>query len=407
MYPRTLAESVKKISATFPVLLITGPRQVGKTTLLTVCTNPDRQYVTLDDLDVRYLAQHDPGLFIQTYQPPVIIDEIQYAPQLLSYIKIIVDREKTNGLFWLTGSQKFHLMKGITESLAGRVAIVDLLGLSQAEINKRADSNIPFIPTQDWIHTASRVVKKPQQVNAIYKNIWLGSFPKLYDSHGPERDIFYSSYIQTYIQRDVEDILKISDATSFYRFLCAVAARTAQQLNYTALASDVGIDSKTAKSWLSVLETSGLVYLLQPYHNNLSKRLIKAPKLYFLDTGLCTYLTKWPDATSLQMGAMAGAILETHIFIDILKSYWHHAKQPHFYYYRDTDQREIDLLIETGDTLYPIEFKKTATPSRTASKHFHVLKQFKKKIGHGVVLCFVEKPTPLSPEVTAVPIGYL
>ncbi len=407
MYQRTLTKTIKEINKSFPVLLLTGPRQVGKTTLFEMCATQKMQYVTLDDLDARQMAQNDPGLFIQTYKTPLIIDEVQYAPQLFSYIKIAVDREKKNGMFWLTGSQKFHLMKGITESLAGRVAIVDLLGFSNAEIEAREKTK-PFIPDAKWIDAARKNIKKRKQLDAIYKQIWQGSFPKVnVDKKESTRQIFYSSYVQTYLQRDVKDILKISDETAFYNFLSAVAARTGNLLNYNDLARDVGIDNKTAKSWLSVLETSGLVYFLNSYHNNLTKRLVKAPKVYFLETGLCSYLTKWTDAKSLQNGAMSGAILETYIFAEILKSYWHNGVEPNFYYYRDVDQKEIDLLIETADTLYPIEFKKTATPSKTASKNFSALEKFDKKIGHGAVICFVEKDVPLSRDVTAIPVGYI
>jgi len=407
MHQRTLTKTIKEISKSFPVLLLTGPRQVGKTTLFEMCSTQKMQYVTLDDLDVRQMAQNDPGLFIQTYKTPLIIDEVQYAPQLFSYIKIAVDREKKNGIYWLTGSQKFHLMKGITESLAGRVAIVDLLGFSNAEIENREKIK-PFIPDLKWINEARKKIKKPKQLDAIYKQIWRGSFPKVnVDKKESTRQIFYSSYIRTYLQRDVKDILKISDETAFYNFLSAVASRTGNLLNYNDLARDVGIDNKTAKAWLSILETSGLVYVLNSYHNNLTKRLVKTPKIYFLDTGLCTYLTKWTDAKSLQNGAMSGAILETYIFTEILKSYWHNGLEPNFYYYRDTDQKEIDLVIETAETLYPIEFKKTATPSKTASKNFSVLEKFNKKIGHGAVICFVEKDIPLSKSVTAIPVGYI
>ncbi len=407
MYKRTLAKKLKEISKSFPVILLTGPRQVGKTTLFEICASQKMQYVTLDDLDVRDLAQNDPGLFIQTYKTPLIIDEVQYAPQLFSYIKIAVDRERKNGMYWLTGSQKFHLMKGVTESLAGRVAIVDLLGFSNAEIEARENTK-PFIPDVKWINMARKNIKKPKQLDAIYKQIWRGSFPKVnVDKKELTRQIFYSSYIRTYLQRDVKDILKISDENAFYNFISAVAARTGNLLNYNDLARDVGIDNKTAKSWLSVLETSGLVYVLNSYHNNLSKRLVKTPKIYFLDTGLCAYLTKWTDAKSLQNGAMSGAILETYIFAEILKSYWHNGVEPNFYYYRDADQKEIDLVIETAETLYPIEFKKTATPSKNSSKNFLELKKFNKKIGHGVVICFVEKDISLSKDVTAIPVGYI
>ncbi len=405
MYERTLSSVVLETNNSFPVLLITGPRQVGKTTLLEMCADKKRNYVTLDDLDVRSLAQNDPALFLQTYQPPLIIDEVQYAPQLFSYIKILVDKEKKNGMFWLTGSQKFHLMHGIQESLAGRVAILDLLGLSRKEIIGHTRNTYPFIPTREWIIQAKENIPH-EGLMSVYNNIWLGSFPRV-NQNVASRDIFYKSYVQTYIQRDIKDILNITDDTSFYKFLCSVAARTGQLLNYTDLARDVAIDNKTAKSWLSVLETSGLVYMLPPYYNNLTKRLVKSPKLYFLDTGLCSFLTKWPTPESLEAGAMSGAILETYIFSEILKSYWHNGKNPHFYYYRDLDQKEIDLVIESGDILYPIEFKKTATPSQNASKNFHLLNKFNKKIGPGGVVCFIQKDIPLSKEVIAIPINYL
>ena len=388
--------------------MLTGPRQVGKTTLLEMCAAGKRAYVTLDDLDARRLAQSDPALFLQTWQSPLIIDEVQYAPQLFSAIKMRVDREKRNGLFWLTGSQKFHLMRGITESLAGRVAIVDLLGLSNAEFEGRADSSRPFVPTPEWIARA-RLAATPATdgLMEIYTRIWLGAFPRLNEQGPAARNLFYRSYIQTYIQRDVQDMLRVTDQTTFNRFLGAVAARTGQLLNYASLARDVEIDNKTVKSWMSILEASGLVYLLQPYHRNLTKRLVKTPKLYFLDTGLAAYLTKWPDAASLQAGSMSGALLETWLFAEILKSYWHNGLEANVFFYRDIDQREVDLVIEIGDTLYPVEFKKTASPSAGAARQFAVLEKLGKTVGPGAVLCFVERDIPLSSQVTAVPVGYL
>jgi predicted AAA+ superfamily ATPase len=408
MYKRTLSSTIHTISESFPVLMLTGPRQVGKTTLLEMCAAGKRAYVTLDDLDARRLAQRDPALFLQTWQSPLIIDEVQYAPQLFSAIKMRVDREKRNGLFWLTGSQKFHLMRGITESLAGRVAIVDLLGLSRAESEGRADSSRPFVPTPEWIARA-RLAATPATdgLMEIYSRIWLGAFPRLNEQGPAARNLFYRSYIQTYIQRDVQDMLKVTDQTTFNRFLGAVAARTGQLLNYASLAREVEIDNKTVKSWMSILEASGLVYLLQPYHRNLTKRLVKTPKLYFLDTGLAAYLTKWPDAASLQAGSMSGAMLETWLFAEILKSYWHNGLEANVFFYRDVDQREVDLVIEVGDTLYPVEFKKTASPSAGAARQFAVLEKLGKTVGPGAVLCFVERDIPLSSQVTAVPVGYL
>ena len=412
MYTRTLAKTIHAVSDSFPVLMVTGPRQVGKTTLLEICAkegaSAQRGYVTLDDMDARTLAQRDPALFLQTWQPPLIIDEIQYAPQLFSAIKIIVDRDKRNGLFWLTGSQKFQLMRGVTESLAGRVAIIDMLGLAQAELDGRSASSRPFVPTAEWVTAArSASANKPKPLMAVFRQIWLGSYPRLNEQGPKARDLFYRSYIQTYIQRDVQDVLKVSDQMAFNRFLGAVAARTGQLLNYANLARDVDVDNKTAKAWLSVLETSGLVFLLRPYHTNLTKRLVKTPKLYFLDTGLAAYLTKWPDAASLEAGSMSGAMLETWVVSEVVKSYWHNGLQGNFYFYRDTDQQEVDLLIESGDTLYPVEIKKTASPSQNARHQFAVLDKLGKTIGQGAVLCLVERDIPLSQSVTAVPVGYL
>lgn len=410
MYPRTLAPTIHTISASFPVLMVTGPRQVGKTTLLEMCAQQEtpapRNYVTLDDLDARALAQSDPALFLQTWPAPVTIDEVQYAPQLFSAIKLQVDRHKVNGQFWLTGSQKFQLMRGITESLAGRVAIVDLLGLSQAELQGRALASMPFVPTAAWVANA-RQQTRPQTLMDVFERIWLGSYPRLHAQGPKARDLFYRSYIQTYIQRDVQDVLRVSDQTAFNRFLAAVAARTGQLLNFASLARDVDIDNKTAKAWLSVLETSGLVYLLQPYHSNLTKRLVKAPKLYFLDTGLAAYLTRWPDAGSLEAGAMSGAILETWVVSEILKSYWHNALEAPLYFYRDADQQEVDLVIESAGTLYPVEIKKTASPSHNAKRNFTVLNKLDKPVGPGAVVCFVERDIPLSKDVMAIPMAYL
>ena len=407
MYPRTLAPILSRISDAFPVLMLTGPRQVGKTTLLEMCAQgTPRRYVTLDDLDARALAQSDPALFLQTWPAPVTIDEIQYAPQLFSAIKLQVDRAKTNGLFWLTGSQKFELMRGITETLAGRVAIVDLLGLSQAELLGRGAASQPFVPTAQWIAQA-RQGAEPQPLASVFERIWLGAYPRLNTQGALARDVFYRSYVQTYIQRDVQDVLKVSDQTAFHRFLTAVAARTGQLLNYSSLARDVDIDGKTAKAWLSVLETSGLVYLLQPWHSSLTKRLVKAPKLYFLDTGLAAYLTRWPDAAALEAGAMSGAMLETWVVSEVLKSYWHNGREAPLYFYRDADQQEVDLLIDSAAALHPVEIKKTASPSHNAKRHFTALDKLNKPAGPGAVLCFVERDVPLSRDVMAIPVGYL
>jgi hypothetical protein len=402
---RTLASTIEQVSATFPVLLLTGPRQVGKTTLLEEYARKKYRYVTLDDLEQRALAQTDPALFLQIHTPPVIIDEVQYAPQLFSAIKIVVDQDKRPGLFWLTGSQKFHLMQGVVETLAGRVAILNLLGLSQAELHDKAATSHPFLPTTEWIDQA-RPHSTALKIMDLYHTIWRGSFPKVALDHNVSRDIFYSSYVQTYIQRDVRALTHVGDEMSFVRFLRAAAARTGQLLNYADMARDVGVDLKTIKSWLSILETSGLVYLLQPYHTNVTNRLIKTPKLYFLDMGLCAYLTQWSTPEALEAGAMSGAILETYMLSEIIKSYWHNGKNTYFYFYRDRDQKEIDLLIEQNGQLYPVEFKKSASPSLN-SINFSSLEKLDCSIGPGAVICLKINDVPLSRKVTAIPVGYL
>jgi uncharacterized protein len=407
MLKRSIEATIHNVSLTFPVLLLTGPRQVGKTTLLKYMAEPERNYISLDDLDARLLAQNDPALFLQRYQPPIIIDEIQYAPNLFSELKLWVDREGRNGAFWLTGSQKFHLMQAVMESLAGRVAILELNGLSLAEIGQHAKLSQPFLPNQTWLSQARRKSPVVNDVNTLYQRIWQGSYPRVVTEPNISVDIFYSSYLQTYVQRDIKDTLAINNDKAFYDFIRVVAARTSQLVNYADMARDVGIDQKTAKVWLSALEASGLVYLLPPYYNNLTKRLVKTPKLYFLDTGLCAYLTKWSSPQTLEAGALSGAILETWIVSEVLKSYWYHGKTPHFYFYRDKDQKEVDLLIEQDNTLYPVEIKKTATPSLSSAKHFSVLEKLKQKVGPGAVLCLKQTDIPLSAQVNAIPVYYL
>lgn len=405
--PRTLSAALNRASASFPVVLVTGPRQVGKTTLLESCADKDRGYVTLDDLEERGLARHDPALFLQRHPPPLTIDEIQYAPELASYIKIAADRSKQPGMFWLTGSQKFHLMRGITESLAGRVAILDMLGLSLAEIRLRPNTAESFLPTPAWLAHARDNAGDPLQLPELFRIIWRGSYPALILDEAMESDLFYKSYIQTYLQRDVRDLTKVGDQMAFHRFLRAAAARTAQLLNFADLARDVDIDPKTAKAWLSILETSGLVYLLQPYHSNVTKRLVKTPKLYFLDTGLCAHLCQWSTPEALEAGAMSGAIFETFVVSEILKSYWHRGQTANLYFYRDTDQKEIDLLIERDGTLYPIEIKKSANPGNMATRSFSTLEKLGKPIGPGAVVCLRPTDIPLSRDAVAIPVGYL
>jgi predicted AAA+ superfamily ATPase len=405
-YPRTMSDCCLAASDQFPVLLLTGPRQVGKTTLLQHLAGKERRYVTLDDLTVRELARNDPALFLQRYEPPVLIDEVQYAPQLLPLIKIAVDRQRKRGLFWLTGSQQFHLMEGISETLAGRVAILSLLGFSNRERRRLELGPGPFLPTPSVLEEREASAPTPT-LKRLYADIWLGGYPALVTKQVRDRDLFYSSYLQTYLQRDVKDMAQVGNEASFVRFLKACAARTGQMLNLTELARDADVAVNTAKSWLSVLQASFQVFLLQPYHSNVTKRLVKTPKLYFLDTGLCAYLTGWSSPETLEAGAMGGAILETYVVAEVLKSWWNQGKQPPVYYYRDKDGKEIDLLFLKDRAIHPLEIKKSANPRREWAKQFTVLDRLKPRGSHGGFVCLCRERLPLTDKVTAIPVGLL
>ena len=410
MLERTMAKTIEEFSGNFRVLLLTGQRQVGKTTLLESMARSKRKHVTLDNLKLRKLAQNDPELFLQQNHPPILIDEVQYAPNLFPYIKMYVDSHKSHkGAFWLTGSQKFGLMKGIQESLAGRIVILNLLGLSQREKTGSPYSGTPFLP---GLHQAENLkFKKPEnekhikpfRAGDLYRRIWEGSLPEPVTTRRLNREAYYESYIQSYIERDVRDFYNVEKPVQFFNFLSAVAARTACLINYSSLARDISIDVKTAQTWMGILERSGLVYLLHPYSPNVTKRIIKTPKVYFLDTGLCAYLCRWETPDSLYSGAMDGAILETWCFGEILKSYWHRGINPLIYFYRDTDQREIDFVIEKNMTLYPIEVKKTAMPGDIDIKHFGALNKLGKKTGMGAVLCLSPDRLPINREAVSVP----
>ncbi len=398
---RTSGEPLAAASRQFPVILVHGPRQVGKTTLLQHAAEADRRYVTLDDPQARTLAKDDPGLFLQRFTPPVLIDEIQYAPELLPHIKMIVDGRKRPGDFWLTGSQQFHLMQGVSESLAGRVGIVNLLGFSRRELTRRSEWIEPFLPGRH--ETVDR--GRPLGLIDLYRTIWRGSFPKIALDDDLDRDLFYGSYVQTHLQRDVRALASVGDEMAFMKFLRAAAARTGQILNLADMARDVDIAPNTAKNWLSILKTSGIVYLLEPYHSNLTKRLVKSPKLYFLDTGLAAYLTEWSGPETLEAGAMTGPILETWAISEVIKSYWHAGRQAPIYYYRDKDKKEIDLLIFRDGTIYPIEIKKTTSPTKKDVRHFSVLDKLGMPQGPGSVLCLTESAMPITETVWAVPVS--
>jgi hypothetical protein len=404
--PRGLEKFVQRAAKQFPVLLVTGARQVGKTTFLQHLSEPKRTYVTLDDPRVLQLAKTDPALFFQRYPPPILLDEIQYAPELLPFIKMAVDQQASRNQFWLTGSQQFHLMKGVAESLAGRVAIVHLSGFSRRERLEGTQGSPPFLPT-------ARVVTKRLKTGGrltlkeLYALIWRGSFPALVLHPKADRDLFFSSYVQTYLQRDIRDLARVGDGMAFLRFLRGTAARTGQLLNLADLARDAGVAFNTAKSWLSILEASGLIFLLEPYFNNVSKRFIKTPKLYFLDTGLCAYLTEWTSPENLEAGAMSGAILETWVMGEILKGFWQAGSRPPVFFYRDKDAKEIDFLVVRDGIIYPLECKKTASPRLEDARHFKSLKPASLQVGEGGVICLINEFLPLSASVHAIPVSAL
>lgn len=402
---RSLEKVVLQVTKEYPVVLISGPRQVGKTTMLKkLMEGTGRNYVTLDDLQERALAKNDPEMFLQLHKPPILIDEVQYAPELFSMIKLIVDKEHRKGDFWLTGSQIFDLMKGVQESLAGRVAVLSLSSLSQTEIYGGEDS--PF--QLDLKHLTERKEGRTiADLQEIFRRIFQGSMPAIVSKEISNNSIFYGSYLSTYIERDVRNLSDAIDSLKFLRFLTAVAARCSQMLNVNEIAKDADINLKQAKDWMGILETLGIIFYLHPYSNNMLKRLVKTPKYYFYDTGLVAYLTKWSSPETLENGAMNGAILENYVVSEIRKSYLNSGKEPFMYYYRDKDAREIDIILEHDGELNPIEIKKSANPAPEILRNFSVLEKTGLKRGKAAVICMKMELSAFDQENFIVPVWLL
>ena len=397
MFEREAKKIIDEINNNFKILLVTGPRQVGKTTLLLSLKPKNMEYVSLDDEVLRNQANKDPKLFLEEHPYPLLIDEAQYAPNLFTYLKMKVDEVEEYGMYWLTGSQQFHLMKKASESLAGRVGIINLNSFTYSEIKQNTNKTL-FDPTD---------LKKapPIEANELFEIIYKGGMPELYKNKNLKRELYFQSYIDTYISRDVREITEIGNLEAFKKFIVSVASRTGEQLNYTALALDAGVTVPTSKAWLSILVSSGLVYLLEPYLSSELKRLTHIPKIIFMDTGLACFLAGWESAKELQLSSNAGHYLETFIISEIIKSYNARGIKPNISYYRDKEKNEIDLILYKNNTLYPFEIKKTASPNKTMIKNFEKLNQSKKNIGTGGIICFYDKLLKLDEKNYIIPIS--
>ena len=396
-FERTLTPEILCVSGSDKVLLVNGPRQVGKTTLLKKIAEKERKYVTFDDKADLELAKKDPRGFFETYSPPIIIDEVQYAGSLFPYIKMLVDASDERGLVWLTGSQQYNMMEHVAESLAGRIIIIDMLGLSIYERDGLGLRQKPFLPSD-----APSSLLERRNMLETFNIIWQGSYPDVVYRDAKGRKRFYDSYIRTYLERDVRRIINVGDEITFFTFIKVVAARTGQILNLSNIAKDVGVSQPTAKKWLSVLQASGIIYLLPPYFKNTAKRIIKTPKMYFLDTGLAAYLAGWTLPEALLTGAAAGAFFETFVISEIVKSYYHNGEHPQMYFFRDGSGNEIDLLIYQDGKYHPIEIKKHATPTRDDISAFKIFEKLGEPLGYGCEICLTPQPKPLSPDVTAI-----
>ena len=392
----------------FKVVLVTGPRQCGKTTMMKKMAedeNRGRKYISLDDFATRKMAVESPNLFLQVYKPPVFIDEVQYAPQLFSYIKMYVDEYQQPGDIWLSGSQIFKLMENVQESLAGRVGILKMNTFSQAEIEEVESS--PFRPEIDYL-IARGENRKKIEMPELYERIFKGSLPDVVQHELSSRDrLLYSSYIATYIERDVREISGIIDSLKFYDFVTATAAHIGQIINFRTIADAAGISVQTAKEWMQILERLGIIFFLHPYTNNLLKRTISKPKLYFYDTGLAIYLTRWSDSITLMNGSFNVAALENFVVSEIVKSYYNAGEEHYINYYRDKDAKEIDIVREINNTVYPMEIKKTGLPDARITKVFSVLENKGKTVAPGIVLCTAQNISTLGKGNYVVPIAFI
>ncbi len=404
-FERHISDDILQSGETFSSVLITGPRQVGKSTILQHML-PDLRVVSMDSNAVKNAAIADPGGFLSLQGSPLIIDEVQKVPELFDEIKQAIDKDKHYGMYYLTGSQNLLLMKNVSDSLAGRVNIIHMLGLSTREILMEARKE-PFLPT-----TTELVLRRPLNNKStawLWWRIHRGSMPELYANEKIDWEKYYDSYVQTYLERDVRDFANIRDLITFRKFMVSIAARTGQLLNISDIARDVGIESATVKKWLSVLQASDIIYLLEPFSLNVAKRVVKTPKVYFTDTGLACFLTRWTSPETLMTGAMAGNIFETYVFSELLKSYYNVGKRAPIYFYRDSNGVEVDFLIYEDNKLYPIEVKKNSNPGKADARHFKTLvKAFPSvDVAEGGVICTGSELLPIDKGVTSIPALYI
>lgn len=411
---RDIEKTIMEVAESFQVITLYGSRQVGKTTTVEYLFHDTFRFVTLDSVDDYDLANENPRGFLEVYGWPLIIDEVQKAPGLLNEIKRIVDKQRRDWMrdgkerelmYILTGSNQFDLQEKISESLAGRTAILELSSLTQIEkIN--IEGNV-FKVNIDELLQKEKKYNIYKTKNEIFDYIFEGGYPDIITKETP-RDLYFKSYIATYIEKDIRKLISVDYETQFRRFMELIALRTAQELNYESITSDLGINVATCKRWLSILETSGIIVLLQPYMANISKRIIKSPKLYFMDTGLCSYLCKWPNAEILRDCAMSGAFFETYVVSEIIKSYYNAGINPkdYLYYYRDIDKKEVDILIVENECIYPVEIKKNSSPNKP-TKNFKVLSKYNKPIMPGLVIDTTDKIRPINDSAYSFPVSLI
>lgn len=399
---RELERKFLMMDTHFKVILVTGARQVGKTTMLRhLAEGTDRTYVSLDNRMARQLAKSDPVLFFQTYRPPILIDEIQKAPELFEQIKIMCDESDEKGQFWITGSQQYNMMMHVRETLAGRIGILHLYGLSQREkqgvlIEDELDLSLQGLLRRQKLFRKNNIVD-------TYEHIWTGGMPDILDVNQEIRDEYFNSYVETYLMRDATEAGGVSDTIRFSKFLNACAALVSQQVNYATLAQASDISEPTAKAWLNVLEGLGIIYLLKPYENNALKRLVKMPKLYFCDTALCAYLSMWLSPETLMHGAASGCYYENYVVMELVKNFAYSKIKANLSYYRDSNAKEIDVFIEENDTIHPIEIKKSANPDIRETKKYLLLDKVSLKRGNGGIVCMCEEVVPIDQDNCFIP----